>query len=151
MNAPYAEFLRGAEPGEHIPIRPEVYSGKIIIFEADRRFEPNADLSQRIQKWKRKQGLRPDDGYTHAIAFPDLPVVDMLVWTPFRAFHFRVPNDQSRPPVNRVFFTNSRALLEWKRQYWKEKRLPIDHPFMVHASCYHPLGERLSESRLLTF
>ncbi len=151
MNAPYAEFLRGAEPGEPIFTRPEVYSGRIIIFEADRRFEPMADLSQRVLKWKRKRGLSPDDGHIHPIEFPELSDIDAVAWTPFRAFQFRVPNDQNRPPSRRVFFTSSRALIKWKRQYWKEMRLPADYPFMVHASCHHPSGERLVESRLLTF
>lgn len=151
MNAPYAEFLRGAQPGESTPVRPEAYSGKIIIFEADRRFEPQADLLQRILKWKRKQGLCPEDGYTHVIDFPDAPTVDVVAWTPFRGFQFRVPNNDQLAPSNRVFFTDSRSLVRWKRRYWEERRHLTDWPFTVFATCYHPSGERLLTSRLLTF
>lgn len=151
MNAPYAEFLRGAQPGESITACPEAYSGKIVIFEADRRFEPHADLGQRILKWKRKQGLRPEDGYTHAIAFPDAPTVDILAWTPFRAFQFRVPNNDQLPPSNRIFFTDSRSLVRWKRQHWEKHPSLTEWPFTAHATCYHPSGERLLTSRLLTF
>lgn len=151
MNAPYAEFLRGAQPGESTPLRPEDYSGKIIIFEADRRFEPEAVLSQRVLKWKRKRGLSPEAGHLHIVQFPDAPTVDVLAWTPFRAFQFRVPNDEHLPPTHRVFFPDSRSLVNWKRLYWEKQRYQQNRHFMAHATCYHSSGELLTASRLLTF
>lgn len=151
MNMPRPEFVRGMSPGTYSLHGAEAFVGKIFIFEADRRYEPERDLAYLIKRWTRKHkilGL----GYVHSVIFPEQLGVDMLAWTIFQAFHLLQPNDRSLAPSNLVLFTSSRELLRGKRQIWQEKGYdPNNKGFIVHANCYEPTGELFKQYRLLTF
>ncbi len=145
MNAPLMEKFRfrGASPGGII-VSPtgwprERYSGRIVVFEANRRVieERNLELSRWVGEWRRAEGLPKTAGHIHLAEFPDCQTIDVMVWTAYRAFHLVRPNDIAPAPKRVLCFVNTRDLREWQRRC-----LPKGEPYSVHIRCcYTPDGE----------
>lgn len=146
MNAPYAEFLRGAEPGD-IPLADP--RGRIFLFEFphDERF-PN----QLIRQWKIAQGLAPNSG--------------VAMQTRYRSgerYHWRTKHNQYF-----IWMDNEKALLDIREaivlknlsvyQHWRKKeernvRLIELPPMWIYPLLYRhndPNGRHTGEILVLT-
>jgi hypothetical protein len=127
------------------------FAGRIVIFEADWRFDGEVNILHQIQDWRREQRLHPTAGFCHQVSFPGCPTVSVIAWTPFLAFQHRRPNNTQLPPKRLYYFMCREDLLNWKRATWTKERLVADTSYMVHRTCHAPTGEHIKNGYLFSF
>ncbi len=119
MNTPGPEFVRGVSPGltSSTPVTWQERIGPaVVLFEANRNFEPEKNLERELQVWRLRNRLPRTAGFSCRVEFPDANKVDQLIWTAHRAFYARKPNDQDPPPTRVLYFVSRQGLLEWVRE-----------------------------------